>query len=86
MGQSKWIRVRSSPRQSIRWEACIEVSDEILLTTSQDILFSIAEDQGPETHIALGYAGWSPGQLEEELAKNSWLTIPADSDIIFNSI
>ena len=68
------------------WEACIEVSDEILLTTSQDILFSIAEDQGPkETLIALGYAGWSPGQLEEELAKNSWLIMPADSDIIFST-
>ena len=68
------------------WEACIEVSDEILLTTSQDILFSIAEDQGPkETLIALGYAGWSPGQLEEELAKNSWLTMAADSDIIFST-
>lgn len=68
------------------WEACIEVSDEILLTTSQDILFSIAEDQGPkETLIALGYAGWSPGQLEEELAKNSWLTMPGDSDIIFST-
>ena len=68
------------------WEACIEVSDEVLLTTSQDILFSIAEDQGPkETLIALGYAGWSPGQLEEELAKNSWLTMPADSDIIFST-
>ena len=68
------------------WEACIEVSDEILLTTSQDILFSIAEDQGPkETLIALGYAGWSPGQLEAELAKNSWLTMPADSDIIFST-
>ena len=68
------------------WEACIQVSDEILLTTSQDILFSIAEDQGPkETLIALGYAGWSPGQLEEELAKNSWLTMPADSDIIFST-
>ena len=68
------------------WEACIEVSDEVLLTTSRDILFSIAEDQGPkETLIALGYAGWSPGQLEEELAKNSWLTMPADSDIIFST-
>ena len=41
---------------------------------------------GPEEHlIALGYAGWSPGQLEQELAQNSWLTLPADSDIIFSN-
>ena len=40
----------------------------------------------PQEHlIALGYAGWSAGQLEQELAENSWLTLPADSDIIFST-
>ena len=68
------------------WEASLEVTAEITLTTSRDILRSIAEGAGPADHlIALGYAGWSAGQLEEELAQNSWLTLPADSDIIFST-
>ena len=70
----------------INWEASLKVTEEISLTTSRDILKSIAEGSGPQDHlIALGYAGWSAGQLEEELAENSWLTLPADSDIIFST-
>jgi putative transcriptional regulator len=66
------------------WEASIKVTDEITLTTSRDVLRAIANGTGPKEHlIALGYAGWSAGQLEQELAENSWLTLPADSDIIF---
>ncbi len=66
------------------WEASLKVTPEITLTTSRDILRAIAHDEGPEDHlIALGYAGWSAGQLEQELADNSWLTLPGDSDIIF---
>ena len=66
------------------WEASIKVTEDITLTTSRDVLRAIANGSGPEEHlIALGYAGWSPGQLEQELAQNSWLTLPADSDIIF---
>jgi len=68
------------------WEASLRVTDEITLTTSRDILRAIAAGSGPREHlIALGYAGWSAGQLEQELAENSWLTLPADSDIIFNT-
>lgn len=66
------------------WEASLKVTPEVTLTTSRDILRAIANDDGPEDHlIALGYAGWSPGQLEQELAENSWLTLPGNSDIIF---
>jgi putative transcriptional regulator len=66
------------------WEASIKVTEDITLTTSRDVLRAIANGTGPEEHlIALGYAGWSPGQLEQELAQNSWLTLPAESDIIF---
>ena len=69
-----------------KWDASTSMDDEILLTTSRDILCSIAKAEGPkESLVALGYAGWSPGQLEEELAQNSWLTTPADSDIIFST-
>ena len=68
------------------WEASIKVTDDITLTTSRDVLRAIANGSGPEEHlIALGYAGWSPGQLEQELAQTSWLTLPADSDIIFST-
>jgi putative transcriptional regulator len=68
------------------WESSLEVTPQITLTTSRDILKSIAEGSGPLDHlIALGYAGWSAGQLEEELAQNSWLTLPAEADIIFST-
>lgn len=68
------------------WEASLRVTEEITLTTSCDILRAIANDEGPAEHlIALGYAGWSAGQLEQELAQNSWLTMPANGDIIFET-
>jgi putative transcriptional regulator len=67
------------------WEASLKVTPEITLTTSRDILRAIASNTGPRDHlIALGYAGWAAGQLEQELAQNSWLTLPAKSDIIFS--
>lgn len=66
------------------WEASLKVTPDITLTTSRDILRAIADGSGPAQYlIALGYAGWSAGQLEEELSHNSWLTLPADRDIIF---
>jgi putative transcriptional regulator len=68
------------------WEASLKVTSEITLTTSCDILRAIANNAGPGDHlIALGYAGWAAGQLEQELADNTWLTLPAASDIIFNT-
>ena len=74
---------RRCPRS---WDASLKVTDEITLTTSCDILRAIANDEGPQEHlIALGYAGWAAGQLEQELAENSWLTMPANGDIIFNT-
>lgn len=67
------------------WDSTLTVSEEIGLTMSQDILEAIANGLGPEKfHIALGYAGWDDGQLEEELLSNAWLTGPADKHIIFD--
>ncbi|MFU8877953.1 MAG: YqgE/AlgH family protein [Wenzhouxiangellaceae bacterium] len=69
-----------------RWEATTEVAPGILVTTSRDILEAIADHQGPDKFIvALGYAGWSAGQLEDELRNNAWLNTPVDSAIVFDS-
>ena len=69
-----------------RWDASLKVTPEITLTTSRDILRAIARGEGPPDHlIALGYAGWGAGQLEQELAENSWLTLPGNSDVIFST-
>jgi putative transcriptional regulator len=58
---------------------------ELGLSTSQDVLFAIADGSGPEKYlITLGYAGWDAGQLETELADNAWLTCPADNAILFD--
>lgn len=66
------------------WDSTLHVEGDISLTTSRDILEALAQAEGPAEHLlALGYAGWSAGQLEEELAANAWLTLPADSDILF---
>ena len=71
---------------SHQWEASLKVTPEVTLTTSRDILRAIARGDGPGDHlIALGYAGWSAGQLEQELADNAWLTLPGESDIIFTT-
>ena len=73
-----------APKQ--RWDSTLRVTQDIHLTTSQDVLKSIAAGNGPSDFvIALGYAGWSAGQLEEEIANNSWLTLPADHRIIFST-
>jgi len=69
-----------------QWQSTLELSEQLSLTTSQDILTAIAHHRGPrQSLVALGYAGWGAGQLEQELADNAWLTTPADSDIIFNT-
>ncbi|TCK17138.1 putative transcriptional regulator [Thiogranum longum] len=67
------------------WEATMQVTDRIGVTSSLDILQAIAHDEGPEKIlVTLGYAGWGAGQLEQELADNAWLSGPADPDILFN--
>lgn len=62
----------------------LDVSDDICLTATIEILRALAEGKGPQSALlTLGYAGWSPGQLEEELQSNSWLTCSADQSLLF---
>jgi len=67
-----------------KWEGSRAVGGDLSLTTSRDILCALAVGDGPQDYlVALGYAGWGPGQLEEEVSGNSWLTVPADRRILF---
>ena len=71
------------PPAEKHWQATAAISDDIFLTTSRDIIDDMACDQGPDTAlVALGYAGWTSGQLEQELLENAWLTIPPDSNLL----
>jgi len=68
------------------WETSLRLHDDLMLSTSRDILVDIAAGRGPDRFlIALGYSGWGAGQLEAELQENAWLNAQLDSDLIFNS-
>lgn len=68
-----------------QWRSTINFSSEIAITTSRDILESIAENKGPTQFVlSLGYAGWAPGQLEDEIKDNLWLTVKANQAIVFD--
>ena len=63
-----------------------EVSDDICLTATLDILRAIAFKNAPaDALFALGYCGWSPGQLENEIKGNGWLTVPFARDLLFET-
>ena len=67
------------------WNSTLRFGRGLALTTSRDILAAMASGDGPpHALVALGYAGWTAGQLEAELAQNSWLTVPADQGIVFD--
>lgn len=67
------------------YESSMKVSDEVKVTTSKDVLEAIANNTGPQKYlIALGYAGWGPGQLEKEMSENIWLSGPSSHSILFD--
>lgn len=68
------------------WESSIHIADNVRLTSSKDILAAIAEGDGPKDYlVALGYAGWGAGQLEQELTDNCWLVCSASEEILFHT-
>jgi putative transcriptional regulator len=65
-------------------DATMVVDDRFALTATIDVLKAIAKGSGPRQRLlALGYAGWAPGQLDQEINSNGWLTVPADPEIVF---
>ncbi|WP_290794526.1 YqgE/AlgH family protein [Halomonas sp.] len=69
---------------STRWDSSIQVTEELALTTSMDMLQALAVGEGPEDFlVCLGCAGWEAGQLEQEILDNAWLNVEGRSDILF---
>ena len=67
-----------------KWQSTLAVTPDVGLTSSRDVLLAIASQSQPgEMLVTLGYSGWGPGQIEQELAQNAWLSVPASSHILF---
>jgi len=67
------------------WQSTLTVQDRVGLTTSKDILEAVSSGCGPEKLlVTLGYSGWAPGQLENEIKQNAWLTVIAQDTILFD--
>jgi len=67
-------------------ESTLPIDGKVCLTATIDVLKAIATGRGPDRAIlALGYAGWAPGQLEREIQANGWLSCPADTDLVFDT-
>ncbi len=67
-----------------QWDHTHMVSDTIQVTTSRDVLAAMARGEGPsDAFIALGYAGWESGQLEQEMKDNAWASMPVDARVVF---
>ncbi len=71
--------------QQAEFESSVAVSADIHLTLSRDVLDAMAAGSGPDKSVvALGYAGWEAGQLEQEMLQNTWLNVPASPEIVFD--
>ena len=68
-----------------RYSSSLTVTPDVAFTTSIDVLEAVASGNGPKRMlVSIGYSGWSPGQLEEEIGRNGWLTVPADPSVMFD--
>ena len=80
------VKSTSQDAEQKSWASSLKLAPNVMVTTSKDILTAIGKDEGPEdVLIALGYAGWTAGQLEKEMQENAWLTIEADEEILFRT-
>ncbi len=67
------------------WQSSLLINDNVALTTSRDIIENLAKPGAVEQAVvSIGYASWEAGQLEKELAENAWLTVAADTHILFD--
>ena len=72
--------------KSPSWSSSLQITKDIWITTSTDIIEAIAKGSGPEKWLfVLGYAGWGAGQLESELVGDSWITIEANNELVFDT-
>jgi len=70
----------------LSFASSLKLAENLMLTTSREVLEAIAAGEGPaEFLVALGYAGWGEGQLEEEMKENAWLNCPADGEVLFDT-
>ena len=68
-----------------QYSSSLTVTDEVAFTTSIDVLEAVANGEGPQRLlVSIGYSGWSPGQLEDEIGRNGWLTVGADAHVLFD--
>lgn len=77
-------------KELYHFSSSLKVPGGLVMTTSKDVLEAVSEGDGPDRFLmTLGYSGWSAGQLEDEIANNGWINVPADSiimaDIIFST-
>jgi len=67
------------------WESCLRIDDSLYVTTSRDVLAALGRGEGPSQYlVALGYAGWGAGQLEDEILNNAWLNTPLNHGVLFD--
>ncbi|MES2013231.1 MAG: YqgE/AlgH family protein [Pseudomonadota bacterium] len=81
------LHTPSAKQEANDWDSSITIAEHTALTTSKDILEAVAQGHGPEKMLlTLGYAGWTPGQLEQEIAQNAWLSVQAKDVAELNKI
>lgn len=69
-----------------KWNSSMTLEDNLAMTVSDDLLQALTRDEGPNDFIVcLGFSGWQPGQLAQELQSNSWLTIPYNEALLFDT-